>query len=202
MLLTTLMAVSAGCALADSIPPTDPEMDVAGGGTSTAIFSPSFDFTFSTTGCPTSPSGIVQACFDGLNESGINWNNLTLTINFNSSTDGGNALTCASNVYTSHICPEILPTGSNSVTLKFFGGVGIPTTTVVDAPNPSHFIFEAIAPGCTDLSSSCMTKWNTVPSGGHAVGSVPEPGTFALLLTGIGVLVARRKLRDRCSLRA
>ncbi len=61
---------------------------------------------------------------------------------------------------------------------------------------PSHFV---IAVGFNNPGTTTRNPWppGSIPTGGSGAANVPEPGTMALVLTGMGALVARSSHRKR-----
>jgi hypothetical protein len=80
---------------------------------------------------------------------------------------------------------SVVAFGSNGAKLVLTSGPGLP-----GIPNGNSF----------EILLSCVNR-NCWPAGLQfsAVANAPEPGTMALLLTGIGALVSRRKWRARIS---
>jgi hypothetical protein len=67
-----------------------------------------------------------------------------------------------------------------TATILWSGGTITSTPLTLGDPSPSNFTFATKGmPNAT----------------GNAIANVPEPGTLALFLTGIGALLTRRRLR-------
>jgi PEP-CTERM motif len=136
-------------------------------GSTCAAVGMSFSFT------STASNGGV---FDFKNVSGSNWFNLKLT-------ERGvpaSAISCATNLFAAcHV------TTKNGLTTILVSGL---TSTLTGIPNLSSFRIELHCPAGT---KNCQ-PW---PAGVnfHGVANVPEPGTLAMVATGIGVLINRRR---------
>jgi len=233
--LVALVVVFAGSALADGIP-LDPRAGVAGGGTSTPIFTTSFTFILQLCGQPGSPAECgpsgpfnnPQAVFAGLNLSGVPWENITITLNLPNPLATAQAFSCSGGtLFLLSNCPAILPAGTTSVTFTLTkgGGTGIGCFNTGDLAADTQCLINsinALNPPSNDpfyqansATAVCAENplqvcgpahfvigvgfdndvWpeQSIPTGGTA--SVPEPGTMALVLAGVGplVLAMRRK---------
>jgi PEP-CTERM motif len=179
-----LLAVGSVMALADGI--NDPQVIIhgVGGNGSTPLVCPpggcvgvGVNFSFSV---PPNGSGTLYFT----NTSGVNWNSLALI-------EQGHAvpaadIKCRSYLFTS--CTATTLRNGNVEILLSNGGPG--------AQNRGS----GIRAGANfAISFSCVNKscWpGGLSFGGHANPSatVPEPGTIALMVTGLGALVSRRKM--------
>lgn len=115
------------------------------------------------------------------NTSGANWTSLTLVEKGVPAVD----IKCSSSLFSS-CTTETLKNGSVEILLSGVKGGALWKDHGI--PNGASF---AIDFAC--VSKSCWPGGMTF--GGHANGgSVPEPGTVALMVTGLGAIVSRRKL--------
>ena len=114
------------------------------------------------------------------NASGKNWTSLTL-IEHGVPAD---AISCAQNLFLS-CTTKTLENGSVAIVLSGVKGAANPQ---VGIPAGSSFLirFQCVNGGCWIPGQSITAHGGT---------SVPEPGTMALLLTGLGATFSRRKLR-------
>jgi hypothetical protein len=204
MLLGVVVVLSAGWAQANTIPP-DPGIIIVRE-TVTEFYQPLFPGTttfpvvFQT--CPAGFSGDGCAGFE--NDTGNPINSIGLSINYFNTSSTGQALSCASNdsgnpmdTFTNNNCPATVPT-TNPFSVVYFGGPGVPTeppitlTALVPTTDPSQFAIVAFGWGTFQggLPEIAVDATLNAP-----VPAVPEPATLALLLTGIGAIAARRKLR-------
>jgi len=112
------------------------------------------------------------------NASGQNWTSLTLTENG----VPASAVSCTQNLFLS-CTTKTLENGSVAIVLSGIKGSKNPQIGILKG--------QSFAIGFACVSGSC---W---PGGleftAHA-GAVPEPGTIALIVTGLGALVSRRKM--------
>lgn len=174
-----LLVVGSVMAFADGI--KDPQIiihGVAGGGAPLTCppggcVSVGLNFNFTVP-----PSGSGTLLFT--NNSGVNWTSLALI-------EHGHAvpaadIKCRSNLFLS----------CTATTLQN-GNVQILLSGIKGGNNPGSGILIGQTFG---ISFSCVNK-NCWPGGlnfsGHANMAVPEPGTVALMMTGLGALVSRRK---------
>jgi hypothetical protein len=175
-----LLATGSVMAFADGI--NDPRIVIHGVAGGNALVScpncvgVGTDFSFSV---PKSGSGTLFFT----NESGQNWNSLTLVEKGEPAAD----ITCSSYLFEScktktlrNGSVEILLTGVKSGALNADRGI----------PNGTSF----------SITFSCINK-SCWPGGltfnGHAnaaAGTVPEPGTIALMVSGLGMMFSRRKM--------
>jgi PEP-CTERM motif len=127
------------------------------------------NFTF---GVPSSGSGTLFFT----NGSGINWNNLKLT----ESGVSANVIGCTTTAFANCTVSTV-----GGVTTIFLSGIN---SNFLGITNGENF---SIVFGC--VGNSC---W---PGGLDftATANVPEPGTMALLLTGIGGIISRRRWLNR-----
>lgn len=198
MLLLALVLLPASLGLASTVDPTG---ILVGGGGSTPETSTSFSLNF--TSCPAVPLStgtgtgtLAETCFSAINESPAVWTNLEATITFN--VTSGTLLplpvncrftpTLSSATYSALFTGcSVLSTALNSamtqetetVTILWFGGPGVSIFTPTVDP-------------------TTKVTWGTIgmPNAtGSAIANVPEPGTVALFLTGIGALVMRRRFQ-------
>ena len=168
--LVVVIAMCAAFANADSI--TDPTIIIrdpaCGGNGCTPV---GLNFTFGT------PADGTGAVFFN-NASGLDWFSLKLT---ESGVDA-NAITCLSDVFAN--CSVSTANGLTTILLSGlssdFPGIG--------AGQNFSIVF-----GCE--SGDCQPWPGDLDF--TATANVPEPGTMALLFTGIGAIVARRRLRNQ-----
>ena len=174
-----LLVVSSVLAFGNGI--NDPKVIVKGAGGGELIKGPcpqcmgvgqNFSFTV-----PASGSGILYFT----NQSGINWNSLTLIEKGVPAAD----ISCHSPLYSS-CTTETLKNGSVEILLTNSGKANWRDKGI---PNGASFA----------IDFSC--KGGCWPGGlqfnGHGSSSAtatPEPGTIALMVTGLGALVSRRKM--------
>jgi hypothetical protein len=184
-----LLAASAGIAQADSVPPGDPKIILAGAGNSTPVgetfFFGSDDFQTPSEGNP---------FIDFQNVSGVNFDNLTITI-LNAAFPGG-ALTCGVTSFFSDCTAD--PDGKF---VKYFGenndnfngiGSGSPSTdffaALVDEGGNSHFQLQFV--GFEPDPN------NPLEFEGQANVPTPEPSVALLCAVGLlGLAVFSKKLR-------
>jgi PEP-CTERM motif-containing protein len=163
--LVLLVVVGSAAAFGDSV--TDPTIIIRGAsGSAPAGLPVGLNFTFS------SPKGGFGNLFF-TNASGKNWTSLTLIENGVPAVD----ITCSTNLFLA--CTKItLENGSVEIILSGVKGL-----------NPHNGILNGQSFAIT------FSNWpkNPVEFTAHA-GTVPEPGTIALMLTGLGALAARRKV--------
>jgi hypothetical protein len=127
------------------------------------------DFTFA---IPKSGSGTLYFT----NESGKNWTSLTLIENGEPAAD----INCQQSVFL-NCSTKTLKNGSVEILLS---GVKNGLNPRVGIKNGETFYINFV---CTE---SCWTNGGSIVSG---QATVPEPGTVALMVTGLGVIVSRRK---------
>ncbi|MBZ5548291.1 MAG: PEP-CTERM sorting domain-containing protein [Acidobacteriia bacterium] len=176
--LILLIVLGAAVAFADSV--NDPRIIIHGvSGSSPTPLCPAkgctgvgMNFSFSV---PKHGSGFLFFT----NASGKNWTSLTLIEN---GTVPASAISCIQNLFTS-CTTKTLQNGSVEIVLS---GIRSGKNPEIGILNGQSFTI-----GFACLAESC---W---PGGldftAHA-GAAPEPGTVALMLTGLGALVSRRKL--------
>jgi hypothetical protein len=174
-----LLAMGSLMAFADGI--NDPRIVVHGVAGGNALVScpncvdVGTDFSFSV---PKSGSGTLFFT----NTSGQNWTSLTLVEKGEPASD----ITCASYLFES-CTTKTLKNGSVEILLS---GVKYALNADRGIPNGTSF----------SITFSCINK-SCWPGGlvfnGHAnaaAGTVPEPGTIALMVTGLGMMFSRRKV--------
>ena len=178
--LALLLVVASAMAFADPI--NDPKIIIKGAGSGDLVqghcpqcVGVGSSFTFNV---PESGSGNLFFT----NQSGTNWNTLTLIEKGVPAVD----ISCHSALFSS-CSTETLKNGSVEILLSNSGRAQWKDHGI---PNGANF----------EISFSCV-KGSCWPGGltfnGHgssAAGTTPEPGTIALMVTGLGVLVSRRKM--------
>jgi hypothetical protein len=171
-----LMVVGSVMAFADGI--NDPQVIIHGAGSNAAVcpvggctgVGLNFNFTV-----PAGGSGTLYFT----NTSGQNWTSLTLIEKGVPAVD----IKCHSNLFSS-CTTETLKSGAVEILLS----TGKSNNAGQGILNGGNF---AITFAC--VKESCWPGGLTF--GGHANGStVPEPGTIALMVTGLGAMVSRRKM--------
>jgi hypothetical protein len=178
--LALLLLVGSVMAIADGI--HDPQIIIHGvsGGNAPVVCPPggclgvglNFSFTL-----PASGSGTVYF----KNTSGVNWSSLELI-------EKGHAvpaadISCRSNLFSSCTATD-LKNGNVEILLS---GTKGPLNKDTGILNGKDF---AISFAC--VNKTCWPGGLTI--GGHAnMSTIPEPGTIALMMTGLGALVSRRK---------
>jgi hypothetical protein len=182
--LVLLVVATSAVAFGDSV--TDPTIIIHGvSGNSPTPLCPSqgcthvgLNFSFSV---PHNKTGSGQLFFT--NASGKNWTSLTLIEN---GTVPASAINCVQNLFLS-CTTKTLKDGSVAIVLSGIKGSKNPQIGIL---NGQSFSIQFACTG-KDGEKSC---W---PGGleftAHA-NAVPEPGTIALMVTGLGALVSRRKL--------
>jgi hypothetical protein len=126
-------------------------------------------FTFS---APSSGSGVLHF----INVSGVTMNSLILT---ETGVAAAN-ISCSANVFSCGVV-AFGQTGAKIVLTALGAGGGIP------AGNSFEIILSCVNETC----------WPGGQQFQAAANAVPEPGTIALMLTGVGALFTRRKLRAK-----
>lgn len=172
LMLGMVIAVCAAAAHADSI--DDPRIiirDPVGCPAGGCVVVTGNTFSFQV---PTSGFGLLHF----LNASGGTWNTLSLT---ETGVAAAN-ISCAADIFS---C-TVLAVGQN--------GAKIVLTALVPGQGiPNGNSFEVL------LSCVNSTCWPANLQFDAAANAVPEPGTMALLLTGVGAIFTRRKLRVRAA---
>jgi hypothetical protein len=112
------------------------------------------------------------------NTSGKNWSSLTLI----ESGVPANAISCTQTLFLS-CTTKTLKNGSVEILLSGMRGGNNPRNGIKNG--------QSFDIGFACVGQSCWTNGGTVMSG-HA-GTAPEPGTVALMVTGLGAIVSRRK---------
>jgi hypothetical protein len=167
--LALVIGTCAVAAHADSIvDPTIIIRDPACSGNCTPV---GLNFTF---GTPADGTGVVL--FN--NASGLDWFSLSLS---ESGVDAA-AITCLTDAFVNCSVSTV-----NGLTTILLSGLG-PDFAGIPAGHNFSIVF-----GCE--SGDCQPWPGDLDFTARA--NVPEPGTMALLFTGIGAIVARRKLRNR-----
>jgi len=171
-----------GSALAFAGPINDPKVIVKGaGGGGELIKGPcpqcmgvGQNFSFKT---PASGTGVLYFT----NESGINWNSLTLIEKGVPAAD----ISCNSPLFSS-CTTETLKNGSVEILLTNAGKANWHDKGI---PNGANFAIDFSCKG------GCWPGGLTFNGHGSASAhATPEPGTIALMVTGLGALVSRRKV--------
>ena len=177
--LVLLLIVGSVAAFADGI---DPKIIVGGAGSGTLVKGPcplcvgvgsTFGFTV-----PASGSGTLYFT----NQSGVNWNSLALVEKGVPAAD----ISCHSSLFSS-CTTETLKNGSVEILLS--GVVGHALWKDHGIPNGANFAisFSCVQGGCWPGGLSFNGH------GSSSLTATPEPGTIALMVTGLGALVSRRK---------
>jgi hypothetical protein len=167
--IALVIAMCAAFAHADSI--TDPTIIIRDPPCGQGCTPVGLNFAFGT------PADGTGALFFN-NASGLNWFSLKLT---ESGVDAS-AITCVTDVFANCSVSTV-----NSLTTILLSGLNSDFTGIGAGQNFS------IVFGCE--SGECEPWPGDLDFTARA--NVPEPGTMALLFTGIGAIVARRKLRNR-----
>jgi hypothetical protein len=178
-----LVIVASATAFGDSV--TDPKIIIHGvsGGTS-ALVCPAqgctnvgLNFSF---GVPNNKTGSGQLFFT--NASGRNWTSLTLIEN---GTVPASSISCVQSLFMS-CTTKTLENGSVAIVLSGLKG-----------NNPRNGI---LAGQSFSIQFACLGGSDCWPGGldfaAHAT-AAPEPGSIALMVTGLGALVSRRKVWRR-----
>ncbi len=174
--LALLLVVASAIAFADGI--QDPQVIIHGAGgladcgkVSCMNVGSHFSFTV-----PQSGSGTLYFT----NTSGQNWTSLTLIERGVPAAD----IKCHSSLFM--LCStETLKNGAVEILLSTGKGGDWPNHGI---PNGSSF---AITFAC--VQGGCWPGGLKVSGTGNGAGTVPEPATAALMVTGLGALIARRK---------
>lgn len=176
--LVMLLVVGTAMAFADGI--NDPKIIIRGvNGTSTPLACPAhgcrdvgmnFSFTI-----PKSGKGTLFFT----NTSGKNWTSLTLIENGVPAAD----ISCGSSLFLS-CTKKTLKNGSVAIVLSGIKGTHNPIQGIQNGQSFS------IRFAC--VSGSCWTNGGSTVIG--QAGTVPEPGTVALMVTGLSAIVSRRKI--------
>ena len=176
-----LLVVIASAAFGDSV--TDPKIIIHGvSGSAPAPLCPAqgctsvgLNFSFEV---PNNKTGSGQLFFT--NASGRNWTSLTLIEN---GTVPASAINCVQSLFLSCMT-KTLENGSVAIVLSGLQG-----------NNPRNGI---LAGQSFSIQFACLNKTDCWPGGleftAHAT-AAPEPGTIALMVTGLGAMVSRRKMR-------
>lgn len=137
------------------------------------------------------PSGFhFDGCFEGENESGMTFKSLQLTYP-NTPTLGGQPVSCNTalpgSIFTNSVC--FLSPDGKTYSLDFFGGPGLPSCTPNDDEEDDDGGSGSAA--CTFIIVETGVDPGSFPKGTGTFSTtvpVPEPGTVALLSTGITAL--------------
>ena len=111
-----------------------------------------------------------------LNSTGVNFTSLILT---ETGVAAAN-IDCQADVFS---C-SVVPFGQNGAKLVLTAGPGFPG---IPKGNSFEILFQCVNSNC----------WPAGLTFSAAANAVPEPGTMALLLTGVGALFTRRKFRAK-----
>ena len=194
-----LLAVSAGVAQADSVPPGDPKIILAGAGNSTGVgetfFFGSDDFQTPSEGNP---------FIDFQNVSGVNFDSLTITILNAAFPDG--ALTCGVTAFFSSCTAD-----PNGKFVTYFGENGDNFTGIGSASQTSELF--AFFPDSVDEGGNShfqlqfmgfpLDPNNPLEFEGQANVAAPEPSVALLCAVGLlGLAVFSKKLRPVAANRA
>ncbi len=184
-----LLAASAGIAQADSVPPGDPKIILAGAGTSTEVGQ---TFFFSSNDFQTPSEG--NPFVDFQNVSGVNFDNLTITI-LNAAFPGGD-LTCGVTAFFSSCTAD--PDGKF---VKYFG-TNNDNFTGIGSGSPSTDFFAAfVSEGDNSHFQLQFVGFEPDPNNplefeGQANVATPEPSVALLCAVGLlGLAVFSKKLR-------
>jgi hypothetical protein len=182
-----LLAASAGIAQADSVPPGDPKIILAGAGNSTPVgetfFFGSDDFQTPSEGNP---------FIDFQNVSGVNFDSLTITI-LNAAFPGG-ALTCGVTAFFSDCTAD-----PNGKFVKYFGENGDNFNGIGSGSTDSEFFAAFVNEGGNSHFQLQFVGFEPDPNNpiefeGQA--NVPEPSVALLCAVGLlGLAVFGKKLR-------
>jgi hypothetical protein len=184
LLLVLVVVLSAGLALADGVPGSDPRIGLGGGGGSEGT-SGTFSFTVNDYGGGISPTFY--------NDTETAFYNLSIT----APDPGGDLSTFECDIYYPYYDSCSITRTPGWITIFIYD---IWTSTedddIAGIPPGGDFRFTLNNDG----------SWLANGTGGWipdstlaGTANVPEPGTITLLVTGLGTLVAKRKLRRRPS---
>ncbi len=143
--------------------------------------------------CPTGFN--FDGCFEGENESGLTFKSLQLTYP-NTPSLGGQPVSCnttlTGSIFTNSIC--FLSSDDKTYSLDFFGGPGLPSCQRGDGDDDDDD-----NGGCVFIIVESGVPAGSFPTGTGTFSTtapVPEPGTVALLSTGmtaLGLVRMRRR---------
>ncbi len=168
LMLGMVLALCAAAAHADAIDPRIIIRDPVGCPSNACVTVTGNTFSFTV---PSSGFGILHF----LNSSGATWNTLSLTENGVAAAN----ISCSADIFSCTVV-AVGQNGAKIVLTALVPGQGIPTG------NSFEILLSCV-------SSNCWPGGLQVEAAANAV---PEPGTMALLLTGVVALFAtRRKLR-------
>jgi PEP-CTERM motif len=169
VLLGLVLVVAAAGASANAVDPSIIIRDPLGCPANNCIVLTSNTWSFNV---PSGGFGLLHF----LNSSGNDWTMLILT----ELGVAANLVSCQSDVFS---C-SVVPFGQNGAQIILTATGGLPGL-------PDNTSFEIL------LACGSCPKWPAGLLFNAAAGAVPEPGTMALLLTGVGAIYARRKLRAK-----
>jgi hypothetical protein len=203
--LAALVVLSAAQAHADSIPAGDPAIRAGGGGGSVPITSPIFGILTQTGASPTdgSPCFLIQGgvsteapgCFFSNDiKSGFTIDALVFVV----TTKFSGSLTCALSTLLGG-ASTFTHCNAGGHVAAFYGGPGIPygddfSMGFRGFDLNTTFLGVAVLGG-DDLSNGF--RGLNADTTFHDTAAVPEPGTLALCVSGIGALLVRRRSRVR-----
>jgi PEP-CTERM motif len=174
--LTLLLVVGSALAFGDSI--TDPKIivhGIGGAGGAPDDCKQCIDITGLTFGFDIPKQGSGTLYFT--NDTGKNWTSLTLIETGEPADD----ISCQALMFL-HCSTKTLKNGSVEILMTgVLGGLN-PKTGITNGE--SFFI-------AFDCKNGCWMNGGSMVAG--TAGTVPEPGTIALMVTGLGAIVSRRK---------
>jgi len=183
-LIAAFLFLTAGAAMADSLPGNDPSIGVKGGH---HILSPTlsegFNFSFNV-------DAMGGGIFDLVNNTDVTWTTLVL----NATAPLGSTFQC--NGFDLFGNCTVNSTGQNGdgtegVLIQFFGTGGFSPGTGI--PPGGQFFFDLNDDfNCNENCVGGWTPGSTVNGTANAV-ITPEPASIFLVLTGLGGIVARRR---------
>jgi hypothetical protein len=171
LVLAIVVSMSVVAAHADTVDPGIIIRDPVGCPSNQCVSITSLNFSFSV---PSGGFGLLHF----LNASGVTWTSLTLTELLVPAV----AVSCTSDVFS---C-SVVPFGQNGAKIMLTAVGGLPGIL-------NGHSFEIIL-GC--VKGECPL-WPAGMQFDAVANAVPEPGTMAFLLTGLGAMYTRRKLRKQ-----